>query len=190
MPFPEDDSSLVENCYAAGSSTSPHTLSPFGYNGNIKSCFWDDEKLSIDSIGKGIGLPTSEMMKQSTFEQAGWDFENVWYIEEGMSYPKLRAFLHPDPVGEEGIASGIGIEVYPNPLSYSATVKYELAHPGNIRLTLRDLFGREALELESRYARKGSHVYELNTDALSTGIYYIALEQAGHVAMKKIQVLK
>lgn len=36
------------------------------------------------------GLTTDEMKRQSSYE--GWDFEHVWHIEEGVSYPTLRCF--------------------------------------------------------------------------------------------------
>jgi hypothetical protein len=40
--------------------------------------------------GKGMPKATKEMMQRETFE--GWDFENVWTIEEGETYPQLRWF--------------------------------------------------------------------------------------------------
>jgi hypothetical protein len=37
---------------------------------------------------QGIPKTTAEMMQQATFE--GWDFDNIWTIDEGRSYPSLR----------------------------------------------------------------------------------------------------
>ena len=39
--------------------------------------------------GQAGGLTTAQMQKQSTY--AGWDFTNIWRINEGSSYPVLRA---------------------------------------------------------------------------------------------------
>ena len=41
-----------------------------------------------DSLMQGKGLTPSEMRKQDSF--AGFDFDSVWYIKEGVSYPMLR----------------------------------------------------------------------------------------------------
>lgn len=44
-------------------------------------------------------VPTSQMMQRATFQN--WDFENVWGIDEGQSYPYLLAFQEPEPKQEE-----------------------------------------------------------------------------------------
>ena len=35
-------------------------------------------------------LATTEMRTATPFRDFGWDFEGVWAIEEGASYPRLR----------------------------------------------------------------------------------------------------
>ena len=40
----------------------------------------------------GTAMPESELMKQSTYEALGWNFTNVWKIDEGQSYPYLPQF--------------------------------------------------------------------------------------------------
>ena len=52
------------------------------------SCYWDVETSGqVAGVG-GIGKTTAEMKMQATF--TGWDFTNVWGIQEGLSYPFLR----------------------------------------------------------------------------------------------------
>lgn len=84
--------------------------------GNIESTFFDGSVANINNaIGqykpyddqnnnlisqstiRGINMAnvinksTSEMQKQSTFKDKGWDFNTVWRIQEGVDYPRLRA---------------------------------------------------------------------------------------------------
>ncbi len=40
----------------------------------------------------GTAMPESELMKQSTYEALGWNFTDVWKIDEGTSYPYLPQF--------------------------------------------------------------------------------------------------
>lgn len=61
--------------------------------------YWNIEEGGLDTSGTGTGITTNEMVKQATYE--GWDFEEVWDIVEGKSYPYLKVF-GPIP------------EVYPN----------------------------------------------------------------------------
>ncbi len=56
--------------------------------GTVTSSFWDVETSGqASSVGGGTGLPTEEMMLQSTFETPGWDFNEIWGILENISYP-------------------------------------------------------------------------------------------------------
>ena len=43
------------------------------------------------SLSGVTGYTTALMKQQSTY--VGWDFENVWYMDEESGYPKLRIFL-------------------------------------------------------------------------------------------------
>jgi len=59
------------------------------------ACFWDAElSQTANSIGSdpqelGQGLTTKQMQDQQVFENAGWDFGQVWMICEG-DYPRLQ----------------------------------------------------------------------------------------------------
>jgi hypothetical protein len=62
------------------------------------ACFWDSE-VSPDVNGIGnrtepnvIGKTTAEMMTETTFTAAGWDFVEVWGIGENQTYPFLRVY--------------------------------------------------------------------------------------------------
>jgi hypothetical protein len=63
------------------------------------ACFWDsDVNPDVNGIGNMtdpnvIGKTTAEMMRESTFTDAGWDFVEVWDIGENQTYPFLR--VHP-----------------------------------------------------------------------------------------------
>ncbi|MHC5077136.1 MAG: hypothetical protein ACYTFM_12015 [Planctomycetota bacterium] len=73
--------------------------------GSYTSCFWDvNVNPDVNGIGNGsdpnvIGLPTTEMMKENTFTDAGWDFSTpVWTIQEGVDYPRLWWKIPVEPV--------------------------------------------------------------------------------------------
>lgn len=93
--------SLISNCYSTGLvlSTSGNTGGFCGGNGaegqgeifvpgTITHCYYDSETSGQSDTGKGEPRTTVQMKQQATF--AGWDFNNVWDINEGISYPFLR----------------------------------------------------------------------------------------------------
>jgi hypothetical protein len=84
----------IEYVYSTGKAKA----SPYYYSGglvasnigNITASFWD-----LNSSGEvwsdgGIGKTTAEMKNKTTFTSAGWDFENIWTIKDGKTYPYLK----------------------------------------------------------------------------------------------------
>ncbi|NPA75432.1 MAG: hypothetical protein GXO25_05065, partial [Euryarchaeota archaeon] len=58
--------------------------------GNITASFWDINSSGDTWSDGGIGKTTAEMKNKTTFTSAGWDFENIWAIKDGKTYPYLK----------------------------------------------------------------------------------------------------
>jgi hypothetical protein len=58
--------------------------------GSTLNSFWDIETSGQSTSAGGIGKSTAEMKTKSTFTDAGWDFVNIWYIEQDITYPYHR----------------------------------------------------------------------------------------------------
>ncbi|RKY10303.1 MAG: hypothetical protein DRP56_01395, partial [Planctomycetota bacterium] len=97
--------STVENCYTVGPVSGGtgsydigglcgYDLGGTEYNG----CFWDTQTSIVGTSVGGTGKTTAEMMTQSTYTDAGWDFmdetmngsNDIWKIENGNDYPHLN----------------------------------------------------------------------------------------------------
>lgn len=75
----------AKNCYFAGTISGTCDVYPIGeYKTNS---YYDSEKTKIS--GKPGALTTKQMKQQASFQ--GWDFDNIWTIQEGVDYPKLRS---------------------------------------------------------------------------------------------------
>lgn len=57
-------------------------------SGTVSSSYYDSTTSGQSDTGKGTPLITSEMEQQASFP--GWDFMNVWDIQEGSGYPTLQ----------------------------------------------------------------------------------------------------
>jgi hypothetical protein len=92
-------SGQIEDCYSASSVLGQ---TAFGYGGligcvaggSMVNSFWDME-ICVNSAG-GTGKTTTEMQRESTFTDAGWDFVEVWDIGEDRTYPFLRRYAAGD----------------------------------------------------------------------------------------------
>ncbi|MDR3285819.1 MAG: DUF5036 family protein [Prevotellaceae bacterium] len=88
--FKEFDGIITNSYYAGKITGGGGGLS--GYAGIIKNSYFDKEKAEVDySIppSNTTGASTTAQMKQQA-TYSGWDFNSVWQIQEGVSYPTLR----------------------------------------------------------------------------------------------------
>ena len=99
------NSGAVSSSYAVGvvaGNTFVGGLVGISSNGSTMDAgFWDTETSGQTNSAGGTGLPTAQMQQASTFTDAGWDFEEIWFLEiEGFFYPLLQAvpLLDPAPV--------------------------------------------------------------------------------------------
>jgi hypothetical protein len=81
---------LISMCYSAGPVYyDSYSGGLCGANdGSIENSFWDLDTSGI-STGDGTGATSEEMRNQSTFADAGWDFDSVWMMK---GYPVLQTF--------------------------------------------------------------------------------------------------
>ena len=99
---------LTTKCFATGKIVGEEYVGGFIGAGTtmVTDCFWNMES-SGESIAVGnlylalpgdaeewdgaVGLSTAAMMQAASFSQIGWNFNAVWGIQEGSSYPFLKA---------------------------------------------------------------------------------------------------
>ena len=101
----------ITSCYATGSVSGSYLYvgGLVGRNqGTLSSCFWDTQTSGLKTSDGGTGKTTAEMMTQSTFTDAGWDFTDtdgnppVWKIQENTTYPHLFWESTPQPHYTDG----------------------------------------------------------------------------------------
>ena len=95
----------------------------WGTTYNIDDSFWDRELSSLDSSpGSPVenGKTNSQMLKQLTYENADWDFENNWDMCERVSHPEIVP-------GEVGLSC----ETFPpTQVTFSTKEQSDPAHAG------------------------------------------------------------
>ncbi|MFY0696370.1 MAG: T9SS type A sorting domain-containing protein [Balneola sp.] len=82
---------------------------------SVNNSYWNTETSTRSSSNGGVGLTTKQMKDQSSFN--GWDFSDVWGIQEHYAYPYLKNNEQtPHPGYEELkelLGGGFGIESNP-----------------------------------------------------------------------------
>lgn len=75
--------------YSGGIQSAGENCDAIAISADSMVGYWDAERISNWGSNYGAGLSTAQMKQRSTFTDAGWDFENVWGIQEGVTYPYL-----------------------------------------------------------------------------------------------------
>lgn len=94
---------IITNSYSIGSVEAESDAGGLvGLNEDssaINNSYWNVETSGINSSGHGLGLTTAQMLQKSSF--TGWDFDDIWAINENETYPFLKEnsqVLKPAPL--------------------------------------------------------------------------------------------
>ncbi|MGE5411273.1 MAG: T9SS type A sorting domain-containing protein, partial [Clostridiales bacterium] len=75
---------------------------------------------------------------------------------------------------------------HPNPFNPVTMITYSIAKPGNVKLTIFDLLGREVKTLTDSFQGAGLHSVEFDASMLNSGIYFYTLRTSDFSSSKKM----
>jgi len=82
------------------------------------------------------------------------------------------------------------LQNYPNPFNPATIIKFALPQPGNVKLGLYDILGKEVKVLVSDVLNAGYHNVVLDASDLSSGMYVYKIEFDDFIEIKKMILLK
>lgn len=187
-------SDTVKSCYSTGNviynkGTDPTENGFIGKdNGGIKeNNFFDKEASNQSSASGATAKTTSEMKNQTTFTNAGWDFENetsngnndYWSVNASMNdgYPIL-AWQDDLSVGLPTNKREDEIHIYPNPTDGELMVKTASDQIFSVQVV--DISGGTVLQ--KNYA---GNECMINLSSQSAGIYFVKITIANKKPVTK-----
>lgn len=87
---------------------------------------------------------------------------------------------------EEGSNESIALEVFPNPVSASATISFRTLEKSNATIDLFDLAARKIKTVFDENVEGGEYSFSFNRNELSDGIYFLRLRMTNENIMMKI----
>lgn len=112
-----NNNGYLQHVYAAGIMNTGGGLVGFqGKDTATVKNVWDktvSERTTDDAVNS-VGLTTAQMKQTANY--TGWDFQKVWYMENGRTYPLLRAFMKPMTIRAEGLTKTYDGNAFVNPV--------------------------------------------------------------------------
>ena len=88
--------------------------------------------------------------------------------------------------GEGPAAAGLAVTVWPNPSRGRVAVRFTLAAPGPVRLSVLDALGREVTSGARTPRAAGAHRLEVDLGGLAPGAYLVRLETGAGVVARPV----
>lgn len=190
----------VENCYStltSDSDNSSNALFWVVYDADINNCFWSEE-VSGMTDEEGTGISEEAMHSISTFTDAGWDFNEIWAINQNINdgFPYLQNQF-PVPNNDEDlpvIALNNSIKsTYPNPFNPETTIEFNVKSQGKAHLSVYNIKG-QLVKSFGEY-RSGDHKVtwkgnDNHNNKVSSGLYLIRLNSDNDNDVRKVMLMK
>jgi len=117
------------------------------------------------------------------------------WLPSGEKDPLMKAvktaFLETSSIGQSSPASVVlSFSVYPNPVSYAATVQFNLAHQSHIAIGLFDISGRPVQTLQDCIEQEGRHSLLFQTADLPAGVYMLRLSSGSQSKTHRIVIAR
>lgn len=79
---------------------------------------------------------------------------------------------------------------YPNPFNPSTTIRFNLTHSGDVRLSIYNLLGEQIMQLVNGFLEAGIHTVNFNASDLNSGVYLYKFETNGIIQSRKMILAK
>jgi len=79
---------------------------------------------------------------------------------------------------------------YPNPFNQSTTITFSIPEPNIVTIEIYDLLGRKVESPVKEFRQAGVHRVKLNTEQLSSGVYFYRLQAGDYSKSKRMILLK
>jgi hypothetical protein len=169
---------------------------------------WNGFAVSAISSADGAGTLRLFATDGATAAELTGYYEAPWSLEvmdvrderllvrEGYTglawYDFSLALAVEEPGRDDAIPTEASIAaIYPNPFNESVRIAYSLPKPGEMRLAVYDLLGREVALIREGHSPAGRMETQWRAGGLASGTYFLRLQQGdGLRDVKRVQLVK
>ncbi|UCC79821.1 MAG: T9SS type A sorting domain-containing protein [Candidatus Zixiibacteriota bacterium] len=143
------------------------------------------------------GRPIGIIHQTDTYNAAVLEFP-LYYVEEPISYQILHRILNdfgevPTDVDDTQVPlprSTQLLQNYPNPFNNATTLKYNLARPGMVTITIYNILGQVVAKPVDEPQQAGARTITWNAANRASGIYFARMKTEDYSGSIKLLILK
>lgn len=158
--------------------------------GALAAFLWQDGVMHNlnDLVPAGSGW---DLIRASDINDAG-EIVGLGIAPGGTLHGFLLRPAGPVGVTAEPASARRTLRASPSPFRGETRVSFDLANAGAVRLTVHDVRGRRVATLADGPRAAGAHSYRWRAagEDLAGGIYFVRLESAGEVSVRKVTLLR
>ena len=180
----DDDEQVKEDDRGPGDKRMVMSAGPFTILPGDKARF---------AVGLVFAMPAKGGEADRTIEDiAGTNPSDPSLVNKVRTLHKEYYKANTSGVSDESNSSIIINAVYPNPTTNDISVDYSVEQDADVRISIIDQFGTEMQVLYSGVRNAGKHTEQLqvNTDAISSGVYYLQVKIDNETKTKAISIVK
>jgi len=106
--------------------------------------------------------------------------EERWQLNE-----HVNDVVDPSPP-----VDALALSVFPNPVTASGTIRYEIPEAADVRLTLHDMLGRLVLRLDDQHHSPGTYYVTFSGNGFAPGNYLLQLLAGGGQTTRLLSILR
>jgi hypothetical protein len=91
---------------------------------------------------------------------------------------------------DKNVPEKFNLSAYPNPFNPTTNISFNLPAAQEVKIAVYNIMGERELIVSDAYHSAGKYTYSINASNLSSGIYFIRLQTANRVRVKKVTLLK
>ncbi|MBC8278257.1 MAG: T9SS type A sorting domain-containing protein [FCB group bacterium] len=164
------------------------SYSYFRNDGTLENPIWFEYEGLLPGILEGFFTPNgyaADMNNDGTKDIILRSSDGVFYYQRtdelGIETEEFTKNKHP---------VDFSLSVYPNPFNNRATISLQIVKTGRYEVALYNLQGQKVLTLADRAFNPGIQQIQLDAKFLSSGIYFVTLQNDGFSNTQKIVLLK
>jgi len=160
---------------------------------NWKNIYGAANDFTPIDLNKGIDLTRLQYSRQFFVNEKKY-FYRVKYRDHNLrwsDWSNIVSFVVPQNIGEDGSITDYNLDQnYPNPFNAVTRIIYQVPEYCFVSLIVYDVLGNEVAVLVNKEKRAGRYEATLESNFLSSGVYFYKLQTEKFTQTKKLIIIK